>query len=397
MSKIDFIIDLLNDKRIETSQKERLFQLISKEMESFEVNDQILFHEIELIKQRIGIENTNKNGISIEHKNIPNKPHAHKSQVEVLQNNLPDYLDPKANSKYLFEFNQNPILNSISHLIDANHITRLLEIMNISEYDFKKHTDAIKKEFKKLSNKFYNKTSKGLYEKIYTYINGNGLWSNDKIEFSWSDPLLAEWAVNNLGKWPNPDESCGYEPYLFNKRIEFQYRDPIRSMNELVYHFKDQITIRGTNNLTLLSNRWLYNLLDKIELDTSNIDNRIDLYTDVEKLGQALHRIILLCIEVSPRDKPNIYLSLKLLEDKIVFGVLHKNSKYGKPVQQTILRYGTIYSGLIDKQINGLCDLDLTADFGNSEFARISLWPQKDEITYLPSFEGVLHELKFYR
>lgn len=398
MSKIDFITDLLNDKRIAASQKERLFQLISREIENFEVNDNILFHEIEIIKQKIGIESGINDALPPTEEKKEIEVEKENAEREENANNLPEYLPPLANTRFLSEFSQNTVLNSITHLIDNNHEKMLLDYMNISEYNFKRHLETIKKEFNKLNTKYYNRTSKGLFEKISAYINGTNQWSNDQINFSWSDAQLNEWAKKNPGKIPNPDDSTEQVPFTFNKRIDFKYRDPIRNMNELVLHFKDQITIRGANNLEILSKRWLYKILEekKINLNIEDIDKRLVLNTDVEKLGQAIVRIIHLCIQINPDIPPQINLSFKHKGDCIVFGIHHLNSIYTKPVKQAITNYGTTYSGLINKLINGLCDLELTADFGNNEYSHLTLWPQTGENHPVENFRGVLHELIFY-
>ena len=51
-----------------------------------------------------------------------------------------------------------------------------------------------------------------------------------------------------------------------------------------------------------------------------------------------------------------------------------KNSRYGKNLDAATKRIGESHSKLIEKQINGLCDLYVEADFDNQEFARIALW-----------------------
>jgi len=50
--KIDFISDLLNNKKIGVSEKERLFALIAKEMDFYDENNQFVLKEIEIIKKK---------------------------------------------------------------------------------------------------------------------------------------------------------------------------------------------------------------------------------------------------------------------------------------------------------------------------------------------------------
>jgi hypothetical protein len=51
---------------------------------------------------------------------------------------------------------------------------------------------------------------------------------------------------------------------------------------------------------------------------------------------------------------------------------------------------------LINKQINGLCNLHLKADFGNRQFAEINIWNGKDrESKPINAFQGVEHIMEF--
>jgi hypothetical protein len=51
---------------------------------------------------------------------------------------------------------------------------------------------------------------------------------------------------------------------------------------------------------------------------------------------------------------------------------------------------------LIKKQINGLCNLRLKADFGGQQFAEINLWTGEDrESKLIPAFQGVEHIMEF--
>ena len=61
-----------------------------------------------------------------------------------------------------------------------------------------------------------------------------------------------------------------------------------------------------------------------------------------------------------------------------------------------IERPGQKHSNLIERQINGLCDLYVKADFGNSEYAEINLWNGEGKVAAkLESFVGVEHKLVF--
>ena len=81
---------------------------------------------------------------------------------------------------------------------------------------------------------------------------------------------------------------------------------------------------------------------------------------------------------------------------KVIFSIHHLNSVYNKTIENTIERLGQTYTSLINKQINGLCNLHLKADFGNRQFAEINIWNGKDrESKPINPFQGVEHIMEF--
>ena len=100
--------------------------------------------------------------------------------------------------------------------------------------------------------------------------------------------------------------------------------------------------------------------------------------------------------------KPKIKISLEEIEvndteTQIHFKIHHINSKFKKTIRWTKSRYGEQFTGIINNQINGLCDLELIADFDNNKYASLLIWPKIANYKMLDSFEGVLYNLIFYR
>jgi hypothetical protein len=381
-TKIDFISDLLKHDGIGLPEKERLFMLIANELHSYDEIDAVLLKEIQLIKEKIGltkdetIVSGNKGEISEDY-------------------SLPDYINPKHNADFLLEYNQNVILKSTTHNIDSNLLQSINDHLNINQYSFDKHLEAIQHEYKKLSNKFYGKTSAGLSGKIYAYLTGTKLWSENKIQMSWGAQDLKGWAFQHPGQCPNPEADLHSEPFGFH-RLKLKNGIYITDMCDLVLFFKKQVTIRNDNNLKDLCKEWSFELRDKVDINLNNIPNNVEFFTDIEKLSQAYRRLITLCIEVSPNEKPKVEISLKEIDDKkIIFSILHKNSTFCKTIDATLNRYGSSFTELIKNQLNGLCDFRLRADFGDKKFALITLWPKVRVPTMIERFEGVQYELIF--
>ena len=107
-----------------------------------------------------------------------------------------------------------------------------------------------------------------------------------------------------------------------------------------------------------------------------------------------------MCLDANPTDKPIIELGLSQIKIEeelvIVFSVLHINSVFHKSIDATLHRYGQTITSLISNQINGLCDLEIHADFGNQTYASVTIWPNNRNIIPLNEFIGVEYKLIFY-
>ena len=385
--KIDFISDLLNNKKIGVSEKERLFALIAKEMDYCDENNQFVLKEIEIIKKKIGL---------IGEPQLSKKP------------SLPEYIDPKNNTAFLLQYNQNIILKSTTHNIDSNLLKSINDHIGIERYNFDRHIKEIVNEFNKLNNEFYDKTSKGLSEKIHAYLTGKGKpgeemgWSENRIKMSWGAQDLKDWASKNCEKCPNPGADLYSQIFTF-KRQKLNNGNYIANMNELVLFFKKGLTIRNDNNLRDLCKEWSFKFIDKVDICYIKVSKNVEFFTDVEKLGQAYRQLIELCIEVKPDEKPQVEIGLEQIQEnddkKIIFSILHKNSYFKKSIDDTLNRYGNTFHGLIKNQLNGLCEFKLRADFGDEGSAHLSIWPknEKKEFTRIDKFEGVQYELILYK
>ncbi|MBK6450322.1 hypothetical protein [Candidatus Brachybacter algidus] len=117
----------------------------------------------------------------------------------------------------------------------------------------------------------------------------------------------------------------------------------------------------------------------------------------MEKLIQAYNKIIELVIEQNSKiEKPIVQLVFKEEKQLIIFSIHHLNGQYNKTIQNTLERPGQQYKLMFEKQINGLCNLYLKANFGNDNYAKINLWDgKKCEARKLDSFQGVEHILVF--
>lgn len=455
-NKISFILNLLDSKKIDTFQKERILLLTKKELDSIGNSNEIINIKIaELEKKMDAIQLSSTNLISeldnqySDFQDIINQTieadetmiQQHSDAEEAMINAAMEkreadeamikkffdlkeimidaaieqkekknlkleygYRSPKDLKDFLIEYNQNDVLKYTCHLIDGDALIKINSLTKTEEYDFKKHLKIINKEFFKLVSKYKEKINKNIHGLIGEYLNNyskNG-WSSDKIKITWSSPELLEWAEINLGKCPNPDPTLNSIPFNFQPFKINNQQTRVQNFNDIVLHFKSLFHIRRDNSLKaaidLVNNNYF---LDIDEIDCSNIRENIEFFTDIDKVKQAYKKIIEMCNEfqnkINPTVKPVFSLSLKEDNDAIIFSIHHKNSIFGKTSKNTISREGEKTTKLMNL-INGVCDLILKADFGNEDYAEINLWNGlKKDINKLESFEGVQFDLIFYR
>ena len=427
-NKITFITELLNSKKIEASQKERLFMLTANELKKSTETDEKIIAEIDAIKKQlanfdnrkvVNLENENQFNediidnfesnmpIKINNINMPeiakvNFSNENRQLDNILVNN---YMSPKDLKDFLIDYNQHDVLKYTCHLLDGDALIKINSLTKTEEYDYKKHLKIINKEFFNLVSKYKEKINKNIHGLIGEYLNNyskNG-WSSDKIKITWSSLELLEWAKLNPGKCPNPDPTLNSIPFNFQPFKINNQQTRLQNFNDIVLHFKSLFHIRRDNSLKaaieLVNNNYF---LEIDEIDCSGIRENIEFFTDIDKVKQAYKKIIEMCNEfhnkINPTVKPVFSISLKEDNDTIIFSIHHKNSIFGKTSKNTISRQGEKTSRLIENLINGVCDLFLKADFGNEDYAEINLWNGlKKEITKIESFEGVQFDLIFYR
>ena len=388
-TKYDFIKELLGEKKINQNQRERILELASREIGL----EGILEERVQKIEDIIFKEN---NGT---------KPSKQKL------NDLANYLDPYHLYKFIFEYNQNPILRTTCHDIDANEIKSILEFCKTKIYIFNEHLKSIVNAYEE-------------HEKAYTapfqikalirgYLTGKNYsgeftdWSSKNIKISWSSNDLSLWANENSNIPPNSSNSLFRENKIKSFKIDPQITSPItekviQTFTQLVLHFKNLFHIKsGPQSLKEIIQRVNSekNWCDQVDFEINNLEfsNNLEHFVDVEKLIQAYNKIIELIIEQQRfNQKPNVKLKYYEENEKVLFTIHHLNGVYNKTIENSLERFGQTYTSLIKNQINGLCNLHMKADFGNGNYAEINLWDGvKKTATKIPCFEGVEHILEF--
>ena len=334
---------------------------------------------------------------------------------------LPDgtrYIDPANMYTFLLSYNQDMVLKYTCHDIDTSEtIEEICHICGDEQYSVVSHSKKIIEHFQQLIDLMKEKNiwvDNKMYALMLAYLTGKDSkgkpvkWSSLNIGINWCCDELTEWSRQNIGKVPAPGpnikEKQGNVAFKLSRSLSSNLsRIRILYFRDVVVYFKNLFHIKRDNSLfdLICFVNEKMNLSQKaiIEFDESSFKKTIELLTDVDKLIQAYIRIIDICVKNS-QEKPIIQLSF-FEEDKnnIVFEIHHKNSIYGKTINNTINRIGESHQNLIKNQINGMCDLFVEAVFDGGEMARINLWdslPQMDsEIITDRQVQGVKYILSF--
>lgn len=381
-TKYDFIKELLEDKKINQNQREKILELASREI-SLEGTLEERVQKIEDI-----IFNDGPPGNTPPSNDPPEPP------------NLPEYINPLKLYKALLAYNQNEILKTTCHPISSANLEVIVDKSVGDGYTFEKHLELIKLNFKKLAKQ--EKFTTKMYMLIKNYLTGEGAWSSQNINDSWSNKDLQEWASINPNIVPNPDVSLieifGNEGYPLEKPfISKLTNKTIQNFSELVIYFKSLWHINMDNPLQqILEKRntdYKYDEWSNIQF--INFSQTLNLFTDVDKLVQAYSKIIDLIKENTNQNHREIVISYYDEGSKKILSIHQLNTFWKKSISDTLERpFGNSMLPLIENQINGLCDLHIQAKFEGNQFYEVNLWDGKERMAKtIPLLDGVKYLL----
>lgn len=363
------------------------------------------------------LEETNSQNIETElEKDVPKELiKRHRNGV-----NNEGYVSPLHLQNFLREYNQDKYLKYTCHLIDADEIVDdICKECNTEGYDFEEHRKLICDRFYRLRERYKEEDiflNPNMVTLINAYLTGKDLkgndkcWSSNDIQINWSSILLREWAKHNPSIIPNPGKNIAKKQRNNGFKLEDSFKSKtsekrIKSFSEIVLFFKDQFHIRTDNSLRTIIEYINRDLVLKGAIFTfsnTRFYDNIELFTDVDKLRQAYKHIIMLCLECRKDDTTPINIELEFYDDRetnhTYFIIHHVNSIYNKTLKNASERIGQSQSHLIEKKINGLCDLFVEAEFEGNECGRINLWDESPKLEATPLVEkikGVKYIMRF--
>lgn len=415
-----FIESLLKNKKLSPVQHEKIFMLTLAEIKSESIFKYNMIEErIQRLEELNSIKKNTRQILTEKEQVLDLEPEKINSKEEdrnSINTSLPKtYFYPKSLHNFLLNYNLDPILRSTCHLIDGNELNQIKEYIKKNYYDFNLHYEKIIEAYNKLVKKYWAPSQ--IKVLIKGYLEGKDFegkfitgWSSEKITYNWNHETLREWSKNNPGSPPNPDiglaeqlENVGFK---FEKAANIKKYRPVQSFSDLVLHFKSMFHIREDNSLLEIirfhNEKW--NEQIDFQIDETYFQKNIEIFTDVDKVLQAYDDIIRLIILFNKNPKPRVRLSLKESQVATSLSIHHLDRTYAKSLETCKNRLiGKNYSSII-KNLNGICNIYLTADFGSNQFATFAIWDEKwniqkgrDVIEALDTFSGVEHILEFKR
>ena len=396
--KYEFIVELLETNKLTPAQKERVLLLSKDEIKKGDITGKDLEERVKKLEDSIGVSPP----VTIGNTEEPTK--------EIFPK---QYYNPKDLYQFLKAYNEDEILKGTCHLVNTGELNTINRICKLEVYNFKTHYERIIKGYELLEEEFKNKFVDNKFKSlIHTYLTGGRDWNN-KIKINWNSPDLKKWAEKNPGIPPNLDDdlseeykNIGYEFDEFTPMINLLPNNQIKTFSELTQYFKYLFHIRSDNSITKICNsiNLKFEWEEKIDFDYSNINESVELFTNLEKLIEVYKELIKLILDVVKKnnlDKPKVSLWFQDFDNNVVFSIEHINTTYKHTLQDAIKRPGQIYRNLIQNQLNGLCEFNIEADFGENDFANLSIWnynvwkSKKIDSKKINKIDGVKYILTF--
>lgn len=412
-SRFDFIKELLENKKIKPDQRERILELTSKELDQSEN----LEARIKKIEEKLSIQNSDSRKIKIQESKVLDSTGLILEESKLKKLSISEYTNPYWVYEYLSEYNQNEVLKYTSHDISMSDLDDIKEYCGTDNYEFEKHLEIIIEEFEKHDKRF-SKCSYKLRALVRAYLTGKSKdkkvsddtvveWSTDKIQVNWSDSGLLDWSRKNPGIPPNLNlvemSNMEIEAFPVTQIDSLITESSIQNFTQLVLHFKNSFHIKyGAQSLKEIicrtNRKFKWDERIDFEITNENFPNNLELFTDVDKLTQAYHRIIELILKKSKGElKPKIKLGFFAQDNSLYLSIHHLNGVVKKSKEDFVNReIGLDLTRIIRKQLNGLCNLYVRADFGSNQYAKINLWNGKPrEAIPTDPLQGIEHILQF--
>jgi RNA-directed DNA polymerase len=384
-----FVIEILDyaiKNKVDEKTKEKLINLIHKEIEQTGNVEKEILNRLERIEEII-----TKNPLKISNDTNSTtevKPSTDAKPNSEIKPTIAKSHKPEETKSFLSLFNNSEGLKYLTHKF------------NDGKRDYESFIELCKIEFENGKTKYPN-VPEPLLRRIEEFaFKSKPIWyirnGNDKIyvDKGWSEPEFIAWYKKDINIHPDFDAKW---------------------KNEMITPFKETIEVRA-GNLSKIINDSLelafskdINLFDiKFNIEDLNV---AEFYTDVDRFQQALFHIFSTIKEKAEKNS-RFKLDISYINENLENGkykkliIIHLNSEATKNSNDPEFAKGDLKT--IQLNLWGLCNYEILAKFPNGYFRRIILTDDNDEyknivsrnkslpISDIASVNGFTHILKFY-
>lgn len=364
-NKINFISNLLTNKKISLEDREKIFVLATKEIYKMDNTSETLLSNVLL-----RIEQLEKRDLE----NVSVRDAARKHDAPSLVRLLKTFTLNEKSLKYT---------------------THSWEYGKFESYDdFKakiaNEWNAIKLEIKNLNSRLAAKISNFLFN---DNLGDKYQWGESYLKFGWSSPALVQFMKDQYDPFMCPIPNSVKEKERIGGLLYFR---------DYVSIFKNEIEIREDSNAleTIFFDLWESEVGYDFNVIMDDSIKGVSFFTDVPYLKATL-RLIFKNFKTRPQ-YPNI--SVKIVsnfkEKYLILKITQDNSICLRDVNDPkILEVSGGDFGTIIKNLENLADFSILSEFKNKEKYRINYLVSQDNVSRIETIEnisGFTYELKFY-
>src|SRR6218665_419816 len=278
-NKISFIIELLNSKKVSTSQKEKILLLSVNELKKLNENEHKIMSDIQAIKNQLdAIVNASENIAS-------NNSETFKDLIDhnivlsdlELQNSLvnPEKQkkhSPKTMVKFLYHFSINEKFKWFTHNPEG-----------LFKFNYNQYVDNANQDYNSATGWNINNVT---YHNVKNFIintgekNKTNIYGKGNIKFSWRD--VEKWCTEHPDEHPYNAELDGevFEKYInqFKQIIEFRTDDP-----DLTFNIRIRRLVRGMLGVDFKPH---------FTKSFNEIGQSVKLFCDINLLFSAIKQIV---------------------------------------------------------------------------------------------------------
>ena len=410
--KYDFIKELLEDKKINQNQRERILELASKEISLEGTLEERIQKIEEILFRKEDAENKSESINTYELFNDEKESFNKNRKSEKLYKNLKS--EKKHNPRKIVEWLKlftldNSTIKYSTHLWDETGLFH-----SFSDFISRLNDELVKYSFKEMptynSNLFWGKVYPFLFQKELTSIEKEGKpfgWGQHGVKIGWQYPdIIKTWCAEHF------DYKGADAKLPFSMEIPFELRPnkpiagkTIVSFEDVVNIFKKEIEFRD-NDLFVAIKGAIRKELNEYEININELENLkgCSFYTNTEYVIKAIIRIFWMIKSRSESNRVQITCNYNQDTHEYDLQIIHLNSFSDKELSHPKLllseNSGDLY--ILRTTLQSLCDFSITSRFkdqdNNLVNARIEyLYNGVQQNNWKPKIEKITESIDGFR